>query len=81
MVYLNNAQPKLALEDFQRAVTIDPANPAKSFHLAQAYLALDDKERARQTLEAAKAKGLTPSSLHVLERQNYQSVFDALGSP
>jgi tetratricopeptide (TPR) repeat protein len=81
MIHLINAQPKLALEDSLRAVAIDPSSPAKYFHLAQAYLAVGDKERAKQSLEAAKTKGLTPSSLHVLERGNYQSVFDALGSP
>ena len=81
MVYLIDAQPTLALEDFQRAVAIDPSSPSKHFHLAQAYLANNDKERGRQSLDAAKAKRLTPSSLHDLERPNYQSVLNALGSP
>ncbi len=81
MIHLINSQPKLALEDFLRAVAIDPSKPAKDFHLAQAYLAVGDKERAKQSLDTAKTKGLTPSSLHVLERGNYESVFNALGSP
>jgi tetratricopeptide (TPR) repeat protein len=80
MVYLIGNQPTLALEDFQRAVAIDPSSASKHFHLAQAYLANNDKEKARQSLNAAKAKGFTPSSLHVLERGNLQSVLNALGS-
>jgi tetratricopeptide (TPR) repeat protein len=80
IVYLINAQPALAVEDLQKAVAINPSSPTKHFHLAQAYLANNDKERARQSLDAAKAKGFTPNSLHVLERQNYQSVLTALGS-
>lgn len=81
MVYLVDAQPELALADFQRAVAIDPSSPSKRFHLAQAYLASGDKERARQSLDAAKATGFTPNSLHVLEQHNYQSVLNALESP
>ena len=81
MIYLIDGQPKLALEDLQRAVAIDPSSPSKLFHLAQAYLANNDKEKAKQSLDAAKAKGFTPSGLHVLERQNYENVLKELGSP
>jgi tetratricopeptide (TPR) repeat protein len=80
MVYLVGDQPTLALEDFQRAVAIDPSSASKHFHLAQAYLANNDKERARQSLDAAKAKGFTPSSLHALEQENCKRVLNALGS-
>ena len=69
-----------SVEDLQKAVAINPSSPTKHFHLAQACLAVGDKERAKQSLETAKAKGLTPRSLHVLELPNYQSVFNALGS-
>ena len=44
--------------------------PSKLFHLVQAYLANNDKEKARQSLDAAKAKGFTPSGLHVLEQEH-----------
>jgi cellulose synthase operon protein C len=81
MVYLVGAQPELALADFQRAVAIDPSSPSKRFHVAQAYLASGDKVRARQSLDAARAIGLTESSLHALEQPNYQSVLDTLKSP
>ena len=80
MVHLVDARPTLAIDDFQRAVAIDPSSGSKYFHLAQAYLAIGDKNRARQSLDSAKATGLTKSSLHALERQNYQNVLDALGS-
>jgi tetratricopeptide (TPR) repeat protein len=81
MVYLVGAQPKLALHDFQRAVDLDPSSPVKLFHLVQAYLANGDKEKARQTWDAAKAKGLKLDDLHTLEQPNYKSVLNALGSP
>jgi tetratricopeptide (TPR) repeat protein len=81
MVYLVGNQPKLALDDFERAVAIDPSSPSNQFHLAQAYLANGDKIRAKQSLDAAHDKGLEPSSLHALEQQNYQVVHDMLESP
>ena len=81
MVYLVDTRPKLAIDDFQHAVTNDPSSPSKYFHLAQACLAAGDKNRAKQSLDMAKGLGLTPNSLHALERQNYQNVLDALGSP
>ena len=80
MVYLVDARPALAIDDFQRSVAIDPSSGAHYFHLAQAYLAVGDKTRARQSLDMAKSLGLTLSSLHALEQQNFQNVLDALGS-
>jgi cellulose synthase operon protein C len=81
MIYLLEGNPKLALEDFQRAVAIDPASPSKRFHLVQAFLANGDKEKAKQSFDMAKAKGFTPSGLHALEQQNSRSVLNQLGSP
>ena len=80
MVHLVDARPTLAIDDFQRAVAIDPSSGPKYFHLAQAYLAVDDKNRARQSLDSAKSTGFTKSSLHPLEQKNYQIVLDKLGS-
>jgi tetratricopeptide (TPR) repeat protein len=81
IVYLVEGRPKLAIDDLQRAVAIDSSSPAKYFHLAQAYLAIGDKNRARQALDMSKTLGLTRTSLHPLERQNYQNVLETLGSP
>ena len=80
MIYLREGNHKLALEDFRRAVAIDPASSAKLFHLVQAQLANGDKEGARQSFDAAKAKGFTPSGLHALEQQDSVSVLNQLGS-
>ena len=80
MVHLVDARPTLAIDDFQRAVAIDPSSGSKYFHLAQAYLAVGDKNRARQSLDSAKSAGFTKSSLHALEQRNYQIVLDKLGS-
>jgi tetratricopeptide (TPR) repeat protein len=81
MIYLLDGQPKLGLDDLQRAVEIDPSSPSKLFHLTQAYLANADKEKAKQSLRAARDKGFTPGGLHVLERQNYDSVLKELEAP
>ena len=64
VIYLMiDGQQELALDDLQRAVAIDPLSPSKQYHLAQAFLANSDKEKARQSLETAKAKGFTPNGL------------------
>ena len=80
MIYLLDGKPKLGLDDLLRAVAIDPSSPAKLFHLTQAYLANDDIEKAKHTLETARAKGFSPNGLHLLERENYQHVLKELGS-
>jgi cellulose synthase operon protein C len=81
VIYLADGQPQLALEDLKKAVAIDPSSPSKEFHLAQAFLASNDKVKARESLKTAKAKGLTPNVLHALERPSYQSFLKALESP
>ena len=81
VIYLADGQLKLALDDLKKAVDIDPSSPSKEFHLAQAFLANNDKVKAKQSLKTAKAKGLTPSVLDALERPSYQSFLKALESP
>jgi predicted Zn-dependent protease len=81
VVRLKAGNPQLALDDLLKAVEIDPSSPAKLFHLAQALLRNNDKEKAKRTFAMAKTKGLTSNSLHALERQNYQALADTLGSP
>ena len=51
------------------------------FHLAQAYLKVNDRERARKNLEAAKTRGGLPAGLHQLEQTAYQRVLSELGTP
>ena len=53
---------------------------SKYFHLAQAYLTVNDKANAKKSLEVAKAKGL-PNGLHRLEMAKYKKVLDELGMP
>jgi len=67
-----------AIDDLEKAVASDPA-PSKLFHLAQAYLQANNKEKAKQYFDAAKAKGL-PSGLHALEQPAYQKVLSELGA-
>ena len=71
MIYLAAGNRELALDDLQKAVANDPLSPSKHYHLAQAFLANSDKEKARQSLETAKSKGFTPSVLDVLEQPSY----------
>ena len=67
-----------AIQDLEKAVETAPS-PPKYFHLAQAYLAANDKAKARQNLEKAKSEGLKPSDLHFLEQSTYQKVLSELG--
>ena len=78
VIYLAVGQPHLALNDLQKAVASDPLSASKSFHLARAFLANNDKEKAKQTLKAAQAKGLTQNSLDALEQPSYQSFLKEL---
>jgi tetratricopeptide (TPR) repeat protein len=79
VIYLEAGQPHLALDDLQKAVASDPLSASKSFHLARAFLANNDKEKAKQTLKAAQAKGLTQNSLDAVELPSYQSLLKELG--
>jgi cellulose synthase operon protein C len=79
VIYLAAGQPHRALDDLQKAVASDPLSVSKSFHLARAFLANNDKEKAKQTLKAAQAKGLTQNSLDAVERPSYQSLLKELG--
>jgi Flp pilus assembly protein TadD len=79
VIYMMSGDVHRAIEDLERACSLDPAGP-KYFHLAQAYLRANNKEAARQSLEKARARGLTPDSLHPLEVPAYQQVLSALGA-
>ena len=81
MIYLAAGKRELALDDLQKAVAIDPSSPSKHYHLAQAFLANNDKEKARQSLETAKAKGFTPNVLDALEQPSYPNFLKGLESP
>jgi tetratricopeptide (TPR) repeat protein len=78
IVYLAAGDTQRAIKDLENAVAVDPA-PGKLFHLAQAYLEINEKENARRNFEKAKAKGLSISMLHRLEEPAYRRVVDQLG--
>ena len=80
MIYLKIGDLKRALDDLSRTVTLDPSSPYKLFHLAQAQLTSNDKEKARQSWEKARFKGFTPKGLHALEQEKYQHVVSQLES-
>ena len=78
VVYMMTGDTRHAIEDLDRATTLDPTGP-KYFHLAQAYLRSSDKTAAAQSLAKARAKGLKPDRLHPLEMTAYQQVLTELG--
>jgi tetratricopeptide (TPR) repeat protein len=77
MIYLNAGLGRRAVLDLETALKAAPS-PPKYFHLAQAYLKLNDKEKARKFLEAGKSRGL-PGGLHRLELTAYDQVTKELG--
>ncbi len=79
MVRLAVGQGRLAVADLEAALKAAPS-PPKYFHLAKAYLMLNDKERARRVLEVGKNRGL-PSGLHRLELAAYKQMASELGMP
>lgn len=85
VIYLSLKQTQDAITDLQSAAEADPS-PAKLFHLAQAYLQANDKEKAKHYLKDARAKkleqlGASSGGLHPLEQPAYQKVLSELGSP
>ena len=79
MVYLTAGQGQRAITDLEMALKSDHKAP-RYFHLAQAYLKLNEKEKARKTLEDGKNRGL-PSGLHALELATYKHLASELGMP
>ena len=79
VVYLSAGQGQNAVKDLKAAVDAQPTAP-KLFHLAQAYLEVNDKGKAKQSLEAALTRGL-PKGLHHLEMATYEKVRHELGMP
>jgi predicted Zn-dependent protease len=79
VIYLSiQGENQRAIVDLQKAVEVAPT-PSRYFHLAQAFLAANDKGKARQNLQMAKTKGLGPDDLHPLEQPTYQKVLRDLG--
>jgi cellulose synthase operon protein C len=79
VVRLAADQGQLALGDLKNALKGAPSAP-KYFHLAEAYLKLNDKSNARRILEAGKSRGL-PTGLHELELPDYKKMNSELGRP
>jgi cellulose synthase operon protein C len=80
IVYLAVGDKQRAIADLENAVAGDPArSPVKLFHLAQAYLEVHDREKAKRTFTEAKTKGLVPDTLHRLEEPVYRRVVSELG--
>jgi tetratricopeptide (TPR) repeat protein len=80
IVHLNVGDLQLAIADLEKAVALDPSAP-KYFHLAQAYHEIKDKEKAKENLEKAKSKGLTPNGLHPLEQPAYDKLINEYATP
>jgi tetratricopeptide (TPR) repeat protein len=79
VVYLKGGDARRAIEDLKQSVAGAPT-AAKYFHLAEAYLADNRKDEGRQSLEKARAAGLTTESLHALEIPSYRQVLEVLGA-
>jgi cellulose synthase operon protein C len=81
VIYLSLKQTQDAIKDLQLAVEADPS-AAKLFHLAQAYLQDNNKEKAKHLLNDAREKKLDgPGALHPLEQSAYQKFVGELESP
>ena len=85
IIYLTLKRTQDAINDLEIAVKADPS-PSRLFHLTQAYLQANNKERAKQYWKNAMDKKLDqirfgPRGLHPLEQLAYQKVRGELGSP
>ena len=57
VVYLNTGDLRLAIDDLEKAVALDPSAP-KYFHLAQAYHEFKDKQKAKENLREGAEQGI-----------------------
>jgi cellulose synthase operon protein C len=83
VIQLGLKQTDGAISDLETAVKSNPS-PSKFFHLAQAYFQKNNKEKAKQFLREAKARGLDrfgsgTGGLHTLEEPAYQKLLTELG--
>jgi cellulose synthase operon protein C len=78
VVYMMAGDSRRAIEDMERATSLDPIGP-KYFHLAQAYLRAGDKTAAAESLAKAQVKGLKPDNIHPLEVTAYKQLLTELG--
>ncbi|WP_197443802.1 tetratricopeptide repeat protein [Maioricimonas rarisocia] len=76
-VHLALSDPRSAIADLETAIA-DAPTPVRVFHLAQARLALDDRDGARAALRSAFRAGLQVLDLHPLERDHYHEIVDLL---
>ncbi|GIX04056.1 MAG: hypothetical protein KatS3mg113_1062 [Planctomycetaceae bacterium] len=67
--------------DYLRPLTQTLADPVLLFRLAECYLTLNDRERARQTIEQAVQRGLSAQRLHPLDRPLLQELLRLRTSP
>ncbi len=67
MIELAMGNTDEALSDANRACSDDP-NPVHLFHLARLQMTKGDRNAAKETFQNARKGGLTPASLHPLER-------------
>jgi len=77
VVHLTNGQVQPAIKDLEEAILIDPS-AGRYFHLARAYLEAGEVDKARRSLDRARASGLDPADIHPLERPALAQVEKAL---
>jgi tetratricopeptide (TPR) repeat protein len=71
-------KPRLAIDLLNQAIADTPSS-AKTFHLMQAYLELDQIPEAKSAYRTAMAEGFHISKLHPLEQSLAQSIMKDLG--
>jgi len=64
-LYRESGNPRRAIEDFSRAVEIDPANASVYFNMALAYIEAGDKEGARMNFMKAAGLGLKAAEEYI----------------
>jgi tetratricopeptide (TPR) repeat protein len=76
-IYIKSGDSQHALEDLEKACSLDPSGP-KYLHLAQAYILANNKKAASEAFTKARSTGLKPEILHTLETPAYNDTLNAL---
>jgi tetratricopeptide (TPR) repeat protein len=77
VILLTMNQPSAAIADLEQVIRLKPS-PAAYFHLARAHYQAQDRARAVASFQQAKDQGLTPLTLHPLERRTFNHLLGAL---
>jgi hypothetical protein len=79
LVHFHSGEPQKAVEDLQLAVKMN-ATASKYFHLAQALLAVGDRNGAVAAWKEAEDRGISIETTPVVEQEDLRQFMEKIGA-